>query len=587
MTRICLLLITTWIVLASLLLPGALALAQDETPPGSDGQQPPLMADSQAAPSSSPDAVEITSTTAFFLHGASANNTSGHITIINHPATNNKPDVLVFVTPNWNPGGSANGTYNDHAIGVWYDSGRWKIFNQDFAAMPANASFNVMVLAAGSNAFVHRASPANTSGHVTDLDHPQTNGKPGALVFVTPHFNNPGGPGVYNDHPIGVYYTGAGWAIFNQDLAALANGAAFNVLVLDAGANAFVHRATAANTNGHITGIDNPLTNNKPNRFVFTTQNWNPGGGAGTYNARHTGIYYFGSQMRIFNQNSANMPANAAFNVYVPTADTGAFVHRAAAGNITGNRTTVDSPLTNGRPHATLFVTANWNPNGAGGTYNDHPIGVYYFDGKWRVFNQDLAAMPANAAFNVLAPEPGVNVFVHEANAANISGNVSRIDHPLTNGNPNALLLVTPNWNPGGAGGTYNNHPIGVYYFSGIWWLTNQDGGTMEPNASFNIMVLPASSGAFVHTASAANTAANVSRIDNPRTNGNQHALVFTTLNWNPGGVGGTYNNHVTGVYYTGGRWSVFNQDLAAMPPNASFNVYVVASRSYLPSIRR
>lgn len=586
MTRICLLLITTWIVLASLLMPGALALAQDEAPPGSDGQQPPLMADAQAAPSSNPDRAEVTPTTAFFLHVATAANTSAHITTIDHPATNNQPDALVFVTANWNPGGIDDGTYNNRALGVWYDDNKWKIFNQDLAAMPANASFNVMVVTGNSNAFVHRATAPNTAGNSTEIQNPRTNGRPNALLFITLNYN--AGP-VYNAHPTNVWYFNGGgrWQIGNQNGAAMPVGAAFNVLVLDASMNTFVHTATVANTGGHITTIDNPLTNNKPNRFVFTTQNWNPGGVGGTYNARHTGIYYFGSQMRIFNQNSANMPANAAFNVYVPTADTGAFVHRAAAGNITGNNTTVDSPLTNGRPHATLFVTANWNPNGAGSTYNDHPIGVYYFDGKWRVFNQDFAAMPANAAFNVLAPELGVNVFVHKATPANITGNISRIDHPLANGNPNALLLITPNWNPGNVGGTYNNHPVGVYYFSGRWYLTNQDGGAIEPNASFNIMVLPAGSGAFVHTASAANTAANVTRIDHPRTNGNRHALVFTTLNWNPGGVGGTYNDHVTGVYYTGGRWSVFNQDMAAMPPNASFNVYAVASRTYLPSIRR
>jgi hypothetical protein len=586
MMRRHLLLLTTWAVLFSLLTPGALALAQDETPPGSDVPPPALMAAPQAAPSSGPDGAEVTPATAFFLHVATAANTSNHITTIDHPATNDNPSALVFVTSNWNPGGIDDGTYNDRAVGVWYSGGKWKIFNQDLAAMPANAAFNVMVVTGSSNAFVHQTNAANTAGNSTSIQSPLTDGRPNALLFITPNYN--AGP-VYNIHPTNVWYFNAGgrWQIGNQNGVAMPVGMAYNVLVLDAAPNAFVHRANAANTGGHVTRIDNPLTNNRPNRFVFTTQNWNPGGGGGTYNPRHIGIYYFDSKMRIFNQNSAPMPANAAFNVFVPTADTGAFVHRAAAGNITGNNTTIDNPLTNGKPFATLFATANYNPNGAGGTYNDHPIGVYYFDGKWRVFNQDFAAMPANAAFNILAPEPGVNVFVHKATAANTVGNASRLDHPLTNGNPNALLLVTPNWNPGGAGGTYNNHPVGVYYIAGGWNLTNQDGGAIEPNASFNIMVLPASSGAFVHTATPANTAAQVTRIDNARTNGNQHALVFTTLNWNPGGVGGTYNNHVTGVYYINGRWSVFNQDIAAMPANASFNVYIVASRTYLPAIMR
>jgi hypothetical protein len=38
--------------------------------------------------------------------------------------------------------------------------------------------------------------------------------------------------------------------------------------------------------------------------------------------------------------------------------------------------------------------------------YNNHPIGVYYFSGHWTIFNQDLAAIPLNAAFNVMIVKP-------------------------------------------------------------------------------------------------------------------------------------------------------------------------------------
>ncbi len=99
-----------------------------------------------------------------------------------------------------------------------------------------------------------------------------------------------------------------------------------------------------------------------------------------------------------------------------------------------------------------------------GDAENDHPIGVWYDGGanKWAVFNQDLAAMPVGADFNVLIPPTGADAFVHTATAANIAGHYTYIDHPLTNENPNAIVLVTQNWNPGGGSGTYNDHPIGV-----------------------------------------------------------------------------------------------------------------------------
>ncbi len=86
-----------------------------------------------------------------------------------------------------------------------------------------------------------------------------------------------------------------------------------------------------------------------------------------------------------------------------------AFVHRATPENVSDNSTYVDDPRTNGRPGAVLSVTQNWNPGGGGGTYNDHPVGVWYDAGagKWAIFNQDRAAMPEGAAFNVTVSDGG------------------------------------------------------------------------------------------------------------------------------------------------------------------------------------
>ncbi len=81
-----------------------------------------------------------------------------------------------------------------------------------------------------------------------------------------------------------------------------------------------------------------------------------------------------------------------------------AFVHRAAPENIVNNSTYLDNALANGDPDAILYVTQNWNPGGSRGTYNDHPVGVWYDANRlrWAIFNQDLAAMPEGAAFNIV-----------------------------------------------------------------------------------------------------------------------------------------------------------------------------------------
>lgn len=79
------------------------------------------------------------------------------------------------------------------------------------------------------------------------------------------------------------------------------------------------------------------------------------------------------------------------------------FVHRATPENIDFNSTYLDDPLTNGNPDVILYVTQNWNPGGGSGTYNNHPIGVWYDPNreKWAIFNQDRVKMPEGAAFNV------------------------------------------------------------------------------------------------------------------------------------------------------------------------------------------
>jgi len=120
---------------------------------------------------------------------------------------------------------------------VYYNGSRWNIFNQDIAAMPSGASFNVEIRNPSATAFVHRATAANTGGYVTITDNPLINSSPGAMLMVTPNWNPPGSPGVYFNRNFGLLYTGAGWAIRTQDDANMPVGPAFNVEVVAAGAN--------------------------------------------------------------------------------------------------------------------------------------------------------------------------------------------------------------------------------------------------------------------------------------------------------------------------------------------------------------
>ncbi|RFS17054.1 hypothetical protein [Emticicia sp. C21] len=79
-------------------------------------------------------------------------------------------------------------------------------------------------------AFVHRATTANTTNHITTLSYP--NPKQTDVVLVTHNYNPAGGGSIaYNNHPVGIYWVGNAWTIYNEDIADIV-GTAFNVLVI-------------------------------------------------------------------------------------------------------------------------------------------------------------------------------------------------------------------------------------------------------------------------------------------------------------------------------------------------------------------
>jgi len=81
--------------------------------------------------------------------------------------------------------------------------------------------------------------------------------------------------------------------------------------------------------------------------------------------------------------------------------------------------------------------------------------------------------------------------FQHTATPANIFSNYTTIDNPMTNGDPNAILIVTPVLLP--PSNQYVDFPIGVWYSSGTakWTIFNQSStGGIPPNAAFNILVI-------------------------------------------------------------------------------------------------
>ena len=85
----------------------------------------------------------------------------------------------------------------------------------------------------GTFAFTHRSVATNTSGNITTLYNPLTDGDSNAIVVVTHNWTaDTNSASRYNTEPLGVYYTSGHWAIFNESLNTMALGRAFNVLVI-------------------------------------------------------------------------------------------------------------------------------------------------------------------------------------------------------------------------------------------------------------------------------------------------------------------------------------------------------------------
>jgi len=254
--------------------------------------------------------------------------TSGDSAYLYNGAAGDDPKAIVFATLNQTPGGVCGCAAVTKPLGVWYDAsvGDWAVFNEDGTNMPSDPSFNILIVQKPSaSAFVQRATPANTVGGATLMNSKLLNGNARAIIQVTPVWN-PGGTstGVLDPNAVGVRYYGAKkkWGIFNEDGAAIATGAAFNVMVGATASNGgTVAQAAVRSTNG-VAFLNNPISNGNPNNVTFATQVFNPGGKAGIANPHAVQVGYppvgvSGVKEYVFNADVTTAPVGAAFNLLI------------------------------------------------------------------------------------------------------------------------------------------------------------------------------------------------------------------------------------------------------------------------------
>lgn len=254
-----------------------------------------------------------------------------------------------------------------------------------------------------------------------------------------------------------------------------------------------VHIGTSGDTGSFLTLLDDRgLPQNAHQAVTIVTATWNPGGNPANPSWRSPGVLDFYGTWAVANMDGTTMPVGAAYDYFMlQSTNPYAFVHTVPSSGGTSLSTEIDNPATNGNPDLALFVA----PLYVGGGREAGPVGVWYDSStkKWAIFNEDLAPIPAGARFNVATARAlGGGAVVHTATAANdLAGFATCIGEPTGATGPNAVLFVTPVWNPNGSQtGVIDSSPLMVGFDSPLdeWCIVNADGSAMPAGAAFNVV---------------------------------------------------------------------------------------------------
>lgn len=208
----------------------------------------------------------------------------------------------------------------------------------------------------------------------------------------------------------------------------------------------FLHRTTTENIDRNFTLLPAHLTTGREQR-LFMMQRERPG--TTSHPALTVGFWYPQAQQRwsLFNQqNTAPMSIGLEFAIYRAEEGDRVFIQRyVAAENALISE--IDHPELNGNPNTYPFLTQNWD---ASGVYDTRNVSVVYYNSdnaRWIITPADVEPgggdfpqFPDGVSWNVLVRSPDERTFRVEVLT---ESEFLTLDHPLLNGNPSALLLVT------------------------------------------------------------------------------------------------------------------------------------------------
>lgn len=156
--------------------------------------------------------------------------------------------------------------------------------------------------------------------------------------------------------------------------------------------------------------------------------------------------------------------------------------------NLVASKATIEVPALSGNPEAIIVAT----PLGETATLNSHPIGAWYYNGKWNVFNTDHSTMPEGLNYKIeYFLRRDEKHFLHVMTKANITGRGSVIDNPVLNNSPNAQFTIFQNHAPDNRTGSLNKYAAKPEYdtASGKWSIVNINGERLFPDTAYNVVI--------------------------------------------------------------------------------------------------
>jgi hypothetical protein len=154
-------------------------------------------------------------------HLSTGSNTLDDVSMIDDPEL----DADLFLLAAHERGGYGAGSAQPllPRFGLARADGRWNIVGN--ASLPTPRGYTLYAQPHSANAFVHTTAAGNIVSNWSVIDHPALNGRRCARLQVTPRMDAIAPPG-----RLGVWYDGARWAIYHENIAAMPAGVRVFVL---------------------------------------------------------------------------------------------------------------------------------------------------------------------------------------------------------------------------------------------------------------------------------------------------------------------------------------------------------------------